>query len=141
MNEKARQRKFLPTTAELIDRLCIVTLKSIKIAGHKEAYEAQAAEIMHDLDLILGDDRGRLILAIQLNAIANETIWANESKAREGKEGQDHLLKFTHSVNGVRTSSMNAISVLTGERRDLKVDCIAAEACKLNGYDFGGIVL
>jgi hypothetical protein len=35
---------------------------------------------------------------------------------------------------------MNAISNILKERKDLKVDCIAAEACKQNGYDFSGIL-
>lgn len=134
------ERKYLPTVSQLIDRLCIVTLKSIKIAENKAEYEKEAEEIMHDLDVVIGPDQGKFIRAIQLNAICNETIWSNEAKARLGGSEQDHLLKFTHSVNGVRTAAMNAISILVGERKDLKVDCIAADLCRSNGYDFGGIL-
>lgn len=124
----------------MIDRLSIVTLKSIKISENKVEYEKEAEQIMADLDLILGDNQGKLIRAIQINAIVNEIIWANESKARAGGDEQDKMLKFTHSVNGVRTAAMNAISNILKERKDLKVDCIAAEACKQNGYDFSGIL-
>ena len=133
------ERKYLPTIAQLIDRLSIVTLKSIKIPEHKEQYEKEAHEIMEDLDTLLGKEKGQFIRAIQVNAIANETIWTNESKARQGGSEQDILLKFTHSVNGVRTNAMNVISQLTGERKDLKLDCLAAELCLSQGYDFGGI--
>lgn len=133
------KRKYMPTIAQLIDRLCIVTLKSIKIPENKKDYEKEAKEIMHDLDILMGKNKGQLIRAIQVNAVANETIWANESKARQGGSDQDKLLKFTHSVNGVRTMAMNVISQLTGERKDLKLDCLAAELCKERGYDFGGI--
>ncbi|MFA5394437.1 MAG: hypothetical protein WC346_00275 [Methanogenium sp.] len=134
------ERNYVPTTSQLIDRLSIVTLKSIKIPENKEEYEREADLIMKDLDLILGENQGKLIRAIQINAIVNEVIWSNESKARAGGSEQDYLLKFTHSVNGVRTSAMNAISSLLGERKDLKVDCIAADICKQNGYDFSGIL-
>ena len=138
------RRKYLPTIASLIDRLCIVTLKSIKISGHKKEYEDEAKLIMHDLDsikLIVGNKNiGQFIRAIQVNAIANETIWQNESKARAGGSDQDHLLKFTHSVNGVRNQAMNVISNITGERKDLKTDSLAADLCKSQGYDFGGVL-
>ncbi len=138
------KRKYLPTFAELIDRLSIVTLKSIKISENKEEYEKEAHEIMHDLDLIIKEKdtklSGQMIRAIGMIFWANETIWTNESKAREGGTEQDHLLKFTHSINGVRNNAKNVISNLIGERKDLKLDCIAAEICKKQGYDCGSIL-
>ena len=139
MTLSSMNRKYLPTIAQLIDRLSIVTLKSIKIKGHKKEYEQEAQLIMQDLTKLCGEDFGQLARAIQVNMLANETIWANESKARAGGTGQDKLLKFTHSVNGVRNLSMNVISNIFGERKDLKIDALAAELCKQRGYDFGGI--
>ena len=133
------KRKYMPTIAQLIDRLCIVTLKSIKIPENKKEYEKEAHEIMHDLDVLLGKNKGQLIRAIQVNSLANETIWTSESKARLGGNDQDKLLKFTHTINGIRNAAMNVISQITGERKDLKLDCLAAELCKERGYDFGGI--
>ncbi len=136
-------RKYLPTLAELIDRLSIVTLKSIKISGNKEEYEKEAQMIMSDIDSIIKEKKiklsGQSIRAMLMIMFANETIWSNESKAREGGTEQDHLLKFTHSINGVRNDAKNVISNLTGERVDLKTDCIAAEICKQHGYDCGSI--
>ena len=134
------ERKYHLTISQLIDRLFIVTLKSIKISENKKEYEEEAKLIMDDLDLLLGKNQGEFIRAIQINSLANEVIWQNESKARQGESNQDHLLKFTHSVNGVRTAAMNKISSLLGERKDLKIDCLAAESCKLNGYNFEGIL-
>jgi len=130
-------RKYLPTIAQLIDRLSIVTLKSIKIFENKAEYEKEAHEIMNDLDELLGKDQGQLIRAIQINAKINEMIWSNESKARQGSNEQDHLLKFTHALNRVRNQAMNVISNITGERKDLKLDYMDAEMTKKFGYDFG----
>jgi len=133
----------MPTFAELIDRLGIVTLKSIKISENKEEYEQEANDIMHDIDEVIQEKKinltGQMIRAIIVNAISNEVIWANESKARSGGADQDHLLKFTHSVNGVRNAAKNVISNEIGERVDLKLDCLAAEICKTQGYNFGGL--
>ena len=52
MVKNEMKRKYMPTLSELIDRLSIVTLKSIKISGNKEEYEKEAQDIMHDLDQI-----------------------------------------------------------------------------------------
>ena len=137
-------RKYMPTFSDLIDRLSIVTLKSIKIPGNKEVYEQEAQEILHDLDLIIKEKdiktTAQMIRAIGVVWWANETIWTNESKAREGGTEQDHLLKFTHSINGVRNNAKNVISQEIGERKDLKLDCIAAEVTKRQGYDCGSIL-
>jgi hypothetical protein len=136
-------RKYLPTFAELIDRLSIVTLKSIKIPENKKAYEEEAKLIMDDINEIILEKKiiptGQMIRAILMIALANEVIWSNESKARQGGSEQDKLLKFTHSVNGVRNNAKNVISQEIGERKDLKIDSLAAELCKQNGYDFEGI--
>ncbi|MFA5453302.1 MAG: hypothetical protein WC248_06995 [Candidatus Methanomethylophilaceae archaeon] len=136
------ERRYVHTTSQLIDRLCIVTLKSIKIPENKEAYEKEARDIMHDLDMVVDSkipEFGKLVRAVIVNAVANEIIWQNESHARAGEGSQDHLLRFTHSVNGVRTVAMNVISNILGERVDLKVDCLASDVCIANGYDFAKI--
>ena len=137
-------RKYLPTFAELIDRLSIVTLKSIKLSENKEEYEKEAQLIMNDIDEIcrdwMIDNPGQAIRAILMIMFANNTIWINESEARKGGTKQDHLLKFTHSINGIRNDAKNVISNLMGERVDLKTDCIAAEICKTQGYDCGSVL-
>ena len=136
------ERKYVLTRAQLIDRLCIVTLKSIKIPENKAEYEKEANDIMYDLSNIIPQiaESGKFLRAVIINTIANEVIWQNESRARDGMGDQDHMLRFTHSVNGVRTAAMNAMSIITGERVDLKIDCLASAICKMNGYDFSDIL-
>jgi len=46
-------RKYLPTLGELIDRLTIVQLKEVKIPKHKEEYQKEIEEIVHDITEIL----------------------------------------------------------------------------------------
>jgi hypothetical protein len=123
------QRRYLPTFAELVDRLTIVQLKAVFIPANKAAYELELADILHDIDLLLAD---RPITAEQIRAVAvlmltNRFIWENESKAREGGSEQDKLLKMTHSVNGVRNTAKNILSRAGGERLDLKIDSLAAD--------------
>ena len=49
----SKERKYLPTLAELIDRLSISQLKEVFITEHKEEYAQEIRDIKHDIDLIL----------------------------------------------------------------------------------------
>jgi hypothetical protein len=124
-------RKYLPTFAELVDRLSIVILKSIFIPANKDAYDKEARDIMEDLDSIIKDDKVELnataIKAILVLMLSNRYIWENESKCRAGDNQDFSLLKVTHSINGVRNTAKNVLSNVLGERKDLKIDCLAAE--------------
>jgi hypothetical protein len=51
------KRKYLPTLAELIDRLSISQLKEVFIPEHKEEYAKEIRDIEHDIDLILKEDK------------------------------------------------------------------------------------
>lgn len=127
-----RQRAYLPTFADLVDRLTIVQLKAIFIPERRDEYAAEMKLILHDIDLILGGATGGIITAREVRAICvlmltNRFIWENESKARAGGSDQDHLLKLTHSINGVRNTAKNELAAVDGGRRDFKIDCLAAD--------------
>lgn len=127
--------------AELIDRLCIVTLKSIRL-NHKENYEEEAHMLMRDIHKYMKRSDinilnfGKLLRAIMINTISNLTIWNNETEARKGGKDQDKYLKFTHTVNGMRRRAGNEIIKQTGGRYDMNMDTVDEELCKKMGYDF-----
>jgi hypothetical protein len=127
------ERQYIPTLAELIDRLSIHQLKEVFITQHKDKYRREMALILHDLDLIIKEKdikiTGNLIKAIIVVAQINEHIWYNESKVRKGETQDLSLLKLTHGLNGIRNNAMNYILELIGDndRRDWKTDCLAAE--------------
>src|SRR5262249_33704766 len=130
--KKLSERRYLPTLPELIDRLSIVLLKAVFIPENHDAYMREADDIEHDIDLLMepgidGGINGKFVRAVMVTMLANRFIWENESKARAGGSEQDKLLKLTHSVNGVRNRAKNVIAEQTGERKDLKTDCLAAE--------------
>lgn len=134
MKHDERQRQWLPTLAELVDRMVICRLKAVFVEGSKDAYEREIADIRHDIDLILDQKSGNgfvfgaeAIHAAVVITLANRYIWENEAKARAGGSEQDHLLKLTHSINGVRNTAKNVLSKLAGDRIDLKIDCFAAD--------------
>ena len=123
------KRKYLPTLAELVDRLSIAQLKEVFITEYKEEYTQEIKDIVHDIDMILNDDKvklsGKDVRAIIVLSQMNLHIWHNETKYRAG-EG-DGNLGLTHGLNGIRNTAKNMIQENVGSRKDYKIDCIAAE--------------
>jgi len=123
-------RKYLPTLAELIDRLSISQLKEVKLPDHKEEYAQEIADIVHDIQLVLDEQEGivtaDVIRAIVVLSQMNAHIWYNESNVRSGSSGPN-MLALTHGINGIRNTAKNKIQEVVGGRKDYKIDCLAAE--------------
>jgi hypothetical protein len=126
-----KQRRYLQTFSELIDRLSIVQLKEVFIPEYKKEYAQEISDIVHDIQLILDENSDSKIDAETIRAIVvlaqmNLHIWHNESNYRRGiKEGNN--LELTHGLNGIRNTSKNIIQEVVGGRKDYKVDCLAAD--------------
>ena len=125
-----KERKYLPTLSELIDRLSIVQLKEVFITEHKEEYAKEINDIIHDIQLVLDQQEGKItadtIRAIVVLSQMNLHIWHNESNYRKGiKDGNN--LELTHGLNGIRNVAKNRIQEIVGGRKDYKIDCLAAE--------------
>jgi hypothetical protein len=125
-----KERKYLPTLSELIDRLSIAQLKEVFITDHKEEYGQEINDIIHDIQLNLDESGGKvtaeIIRAIVVLSQMNLHIWHNESNYRKGiKDGNN--LELTHGLNGIRNTSKNKIQEIAGGRKDYKIDCLAAD--------------
>ena len=124
-----KQRKYLPTLGELIDRLSIHQLKEVFIPENKENYAQEIQDMVHDIDMIIkehnGEISGDIIRSIIVLSQMNAHIWYNESKVRKGDGDGD--LHLTHGLNGIRQTASNKIMEVVGGRKDYKIDCIAAE--------------
>lgn len=124
------ERKYLPTLAELIDRLSISQLKEVFISEHKEEYANEISDIVHDIQLCLDESDQKVtaetIRAIVVLAQMNLHIWHNESAVRAGTAGPSNLA-LTHGINGIRNTAKNKIQEIVGGRKDYKIDCLAAE--------------
>jgi hypothetical protein len=124
------KRKYLPTLSELVDRLSIVQLKEVFIPEHKNEYAKEIADIVHDIQLLLDEQDGKItaetIRAIIVLSQMNLHIWHNESNYRKGiKDGNN--LELTHGLNGIRNVAKNRIQEVVGGRKDYKIDCLAAD--------------
>lgn len=125
-----KQRKYLHTFGDLIDRLSIVQLKEVFIPEFKDAYRQEISEIVHDIQMILDEQKGELtaetIRAVVVLAQMNLHIWHNESAVRNGKADASNL-KLTHGLNGIRNTAKNKLQEGFGGRKDYKIDCLAAD--------------
>ena len=123
-------RKYLPTLADLIDRLSICQLKEVFIPEHKKEYASEIEDILCDINQILSENSGKLdadmIRAIIVLSQMNLHIWHNESNIRRGIK-DNNKLELTHGLNGIRTTAKNKIQEKIGGRKDYKVDCLAAD--------------
>ena len=126
-----RERKYLHTLGDLIDRLSIVQLKEVFIPEYKKEYAQEIADIVHDIQLIMDENPDAALTAETIRAIIvlaqmNLHIWHNESNYRRGiKDGNN--LELTHGLNGIRNTAKNQIQEVMGGRKDYKIDCLAAE--------------
>ena len=122
-------RKYLPTLAELIDRLSIAQLKEVFITEHKEEYGQEIADICHDINLCLEAATkidAEVVRAIVVLSQMNLHIWHNESNYRKGVRDGNNL-ELTHGLNGIRNTAKNKIQETVGGRKDYKIDCLAAD--------------
>lgn len=125
-----KNRKYLPTLSELLDRLSIVQLKEVFIPEHKKEYSDEIKLIVHDIDLILSEKKhnisGETLRALIVLAQMNLHIWHNESNYRKGIKNGNNL-ELTHGLNGIRNTAKNKIQEIIGGRKDYKIDCLAAD--------------
>lgn len=131
MVQKTVNYRYPYPFADLIDRMVISQLKSIFNLQYSLEYRQEIEDIKHDLNINIEDKdiqiSAKMIHAIIVNTLSNFYIWMNEDRARKGGKEQDKLLKLTHTINGVRNTSKNIISHIVGQRKDLKIDCLASE--------------
>ena len=88
------ERRYLPTLAELIDRMSISQLKEQFIPEHKEEYSKEISDIVHDIQICLEESKepitAETIRAIVVLSQMNLHIWHNESNYRKGiKDGNN----------------------------------------------------
>jgi hypothetical protein len=126
----SNERKYLPTLAELIDRLSISQLKEVFITEHKEEYAQEIKDIVNDIQILIQSGTepvtAETIRAIVVLSQMNLHIWHNESAVRKGTAGPANLA-LTHGLNGIRNTAKNKIQEVVGGRKDYKIDCLASE--------------
>ncbi len=121
------QRKYLPSLSELIDRMVISQMKLWKLDNSlKKQFEQEILDIMHDIDLIIKEEKiqftAEILRAIAILGTINSEIWNSEANARKSgtTDGTD-LLK-SHKMNSTRCAAKCMLQNAIGGRVDPKID-------------------
>ena len=113
-----KERKYLPTLADLIDTLTIDQIKEIKLEN-KQSYALEMKKISHDIDVLISQKQiklsARLIRMIIVIAQMNLFIWNNKDKMQEDPKHYNDLLKLAHQLNGVRNRIKNLLLELSDD--------------------------
>lgn len=124
-------RKYLPTLGELIDRLSINQIKEIKITNHRDEYAKEIEDILHDIQLILDEDKiclnAETIRNIIILSQYNLHIFQNEANCRNGVKDNNDLF-LSHGLNSIRCTARNHIQEAIDGKKDYKIDNIKAPA-------------
>jgi hypothetical protein len=134
------ERRWLPTLSEILDRLSITSLKELKIPENREKYTEEINDLLHDIQLILDENPGKIDASFLRDLIVlaqfNEFIWQNEANARLGKPGS--RLEDSHAYNSIRCAAKNKLQSKFGGRLDYKLDVLEPTANWIpSGYENG----
>jgi hypothetical protein len=106
-------RAFLPSFAELIDRLSVDQIKELLLPHCKEAVAAEMVNISHDIDGLINQRElrltSRLIRMFIALAQINLHIWMLKDKMKEFPARYDEYLKLAHQLNGTRNQLKNML--------------------------------
>lgn len=118
------ERKYLPSYAELIDRLSIVIQKEM-FATEEEmraAFVKERNDIIHDINVFISEGiriDGEHIFSAMLLQLVNSHIWENESGIRG--DGEKKNYELTHSLNYDRSLVKKHIQEMINGRVDFKL--------------------
>ena len=106
-------RLYVPTFAELIDRLSVDQIKETLLAADQAVYTEEIRRIEHDLDAVINEKglklSARTLRIVIVIAQMNLHIWHSKDRMQREPEQYDDLLKLAHQLNGVRNRMKNLL--------------------------------
>jgi len=109
----AKQRKFLPAFAELVDRLTVDQIKEVLLPKIQPDMAKEMDLLCHDIDLLIGERElklsSRFIRIVIALAQLNLHIWKLKDEMQKNEERYDELLKLAHQLNGIRNQLKNML--------------------------------
>ncbi len=120
INQKKNIRHFLPSFAELIDRLTVDQIKEVLLTNETKDIPKEISAICKDIDIMINQNQivlsARLIRIIIILAQLNVHIWSNKDRMKLDPESYDDHLKLAHQLNGLRNQMKNLLLEESGER-------------------------
>ena len=126
MNEehkKNQERQFLPSLAELIDRLTVTQIKQALLGDKNKDFYNEINKLSNDIDIIIKKENikldSRTIRIIVLISQINLHIWKNKDLMQKNLENNEEylkLLKLSHQLNGIRNRMKNQLLDIEGSK-------------------------
>ena len=117
--------KYNYTVSDLIDRLCVVSLKEIHAPNPemKRGFYDEIQDICADIDS--AGLPAQIIRATIVLAMGHVVVWDNEDAARTEADQNPAMLVKTHKLNMNRAHSRARISQLLNQRIDPKLNYLS----------------
>ena len=114
------ERQFLPSFAELIDRLTVDQIKEVLLTDRSEEMAKEIKAICQDIDVLINQKHiklsARFIRIVVILAQMNVQIWHNKDKMKIEPEKYNEYLKLAHQLNGLRNQMKNLLLEESGEK-------------------------
>ena len=114
------ERQFLPSFAELIDRLTVDQIKEVLLTDRSEEMSKEIKAICQDIDVLINQKHiklsARFIRIVVILAQMNVQIWHNKDKMKIEPEKYNEYLKLAHQLNGLRNQMKNLLLEESGEK-------------------------
>jgi len=118
--QNQNERYFLPSFAELIDRLTVDQIKEVLLKNRAQEMSKEIQAICQDIDVMINQKQivlsSRFIRIVVILAQMNVHIWNNKDKMKLDQEKYDEHLKLAHQLNGLRNQMKNLLLEESGER-------------------------
>jgi len=106
-------RQYLPSFAELIDRLTVDQIKEVLAPSGSGAIADEIRTLENDMDLIIGDQdvalSARMLRKVIVLAQINLHIWHNKDRMQAEPDRYAELLTMAHQLNGIRNRIKNSL--------------------------------
>ena len=112
-------RLFVPTLAQLIDRLTINQIKEVQLPQNREGNAEEIKKLEHDIDTIIEETglqlSARLARIVIVLAQMNLHIWHYKERMEEDPDRYSEWLKLAHQLNGIRNRMKNLLMEECGD--------------------------
>jgi len=108
---KNKERQYLPSMAELLDRMTVNTIKMAKLPNQK-LVKSEIHMLLSDLELLIEERNvtltSNLLCSVIILAQINLHIWNAKKQLEEAvPEQYADVLKYSHQLNGFRNRIKN----------------------------------
>jgi len=112
-------RQYLPSFAELIDRLTVDQIKEVLAPSGDGTIAEEINTLENDIDMIIGEQNvmvsARMLRKVIVLSQINLHIWHNKDQMQAQPDLYAELLTMAHQLNGIRNRIKNSLMDDSGD--------------------------